>query len=268
MRLASLPGTAPAHALHIYLPREVEILVKGVAVSVHGLEGRVTSLASRTLASRTVCGLVDESALTVTRPAPLLPVCGLDEDRDRDRQVHSCSRSDRLRLQRLHSRSSGRRKARHDLSRSHDSRYWLRDSRWSCDRSPLSSDRSWSWKRSWWPGRGRLDREEAVVASPDLGNSGSKVEPTPAVAGGSIPLSTSFPYLVRLFLSLSGPVAQRDAAKGSLLTAAGVTSAGVLPGPAALVTYAAPVACSSASVPAPGVMTPVSAASDRFARSM
>ena len=46
-----------------------------------------------------------------------------------------------------------------------------------------------------------------------------------------------------------------------LLKAAGVTSAGVLPGPAAPVTSAAPVACSSVSVPAPGVVPPAGTAS-------
>ena len=54
---------------------------------------------------------------------------------------------------------------------------------------------------------------------------------------------------------------QRDATIGSLLSAAGVTSAGVLLRPTAPVTSAAPVACSSASVPTPGVVTPASAAS-------
>ena len=63
----------------------------------------------------------------------------------------------------------------------------------------------------------------------------------------------SFLDLVRLFLSLSGPVAQRDGTAGSLLPAAGVTGAGGLPGPAA------PVACSSA-MPAPDMSTPASAA--------
>ena len=77
--------------------------------------------------------------------------------------------------------------------------------------------------------------------------------PAPAVTGSSLPLPTSsFPDLVRLFLSLSGPLAQRDAAIGSLLPAAGVTGAGVLPGPAAR------VACSSAML-APGVSTPAGA---------
>ena len=78
-RLASLPWTAPAHAPHVYLPHEVEILVKGVTVPVHGLGGRVTGLASRTLAPQTLRGRVDEGALAVTRHVPLLPVCGLDD---------------------------------------------------------------------------------------------------------------------------------------------------------------------------------------------
>ena len=75
-RLAALPWTAPAHALSVYLLREVEILVKSVAVPVLG--GRMTGLASRTLAPRTVRGRVDESTLTMTRHAPPLPVCNLD----------------------------------------------------------------------------------------------------------------------------------------------------------------------------------------------
>ena len=88
------------------------------------------------------------------------------------------------------------------------------------------------------------------------------MEPAPAVAGSSIPrLMPSLPDHAWLFLSLSGSLAQRDAVIGSFFTAAGVTDAGVLPGPAAPVTSAAPVACSSASVPAPGVVTPAGAAS-------
>ena len=138
----------------------------------------------------------------------------------------------------------------------HWSLYRSRDRHRSRDHSPHSSDRSQSGERS------RQDRKEAVVASSDHGNSGSTVEPARAVAGGSVLLPTSsFPDLVRLFLSLSGLVAQQDAALRSILLAAGVTGAGVLPGPAAPVTSAAPVACSSASVPAPGVSTPAGAAS-------
>ena len=53
---------------------------------------------------------------------------------------------------------------------------------------------------------------------------------------------------------------QRDAVIGALLPAASVTGAEVLPGPAAPVTSAAPVACSSA-MPAPGVLTSASSAS-------
>ena len=88
------------------------------------------------------------------------------------------------------------------------------------------------------------------------------MEPALAVAGGSIPLPmSSFLAPVRLFLSLSGTVAQRDVAIGSMLSAAGATGAGVLHGPAAPVTSAAPVAYSSASVPAPDVSTPTGAAS-------
>ena len=140
--------------------------------------------------------------------------------------MDSRSRSDRLQSRRLSSRSSGCCEAWRYHSRSHGSRYLSRDHYRSYDCSPLSSDRSRSRERSWRPERSRWDREEAVVASWDRCNSGSTVEPTPAVAGGSIPLPmSSFPDLVRLFLSLSGPVAQRDAAVGSLLTGAGVTGA-------------------------------------------
>ena len=79
MRLADPPGTARAHTLHVYLPREVEILVKGVAVPVHSLEGRVTGLASHALAPRIVRGLVDDSAIAVTLPFPFLSMCGPDD---------------------------------------------------------------------------------------------------------------------------------------------------------------------------------------------
>ena len=66
-------------ALHVYLSRVVEIPVKSVAVPVHGLGGHLTSLANRAVSPRTVRSLVDEGALAVTRHAPLLPVCGLDD---------------------------------------------------------------------------------------------------------------------------------------------------------------------------------------------
>ena len=183
-------------------------------------------------------------------------------DRYRSHQVRSRSRSDRSRSRRLRSRSSGRREARRDRSRSHRSGYRSRDRRQSCDRSPLSSDRSRSRERSWRPGRSCRDRLEAVVASQDRSNSGSRVEPALAVAGSSLPrLTPSLPDLARLFLSLSGSLAQRDATMGSLFTAAGVTGGGVLPGPATPVVSAAPVACLSVSVPAPGVVPPAVATS-------
>ena len=123
--------------------------------------------------------------------------------------MRSHSRSDRSRSRRLRLHLSGRCEARCDCLWSHGSRYQSHDRRRFHDRSP-SSDRLQSKKRSWRPGRSRRDREEAVVASCDRSNSRSTVEPAPAVAGGSIPLPTSsFTDVVRLFLSLSGPVAQR-----------------------------------------------------------
>ena len=174
--------------------------------------------------------------------------------------MRSCSRSDHSRSRRLHSRSTGCREARRDRSRSHGSRHRSRNRRRSRDRSP-SSDRLRSGKRSWRPGRSRLEHAEAVVASCDRSNSGSTVEPAPAVAGGSsAPPTSSLPDLVRLFLSLSGPVDQWGVALGSLLLAAAVTGAGGLPAPAAPVPPAAPVACLSA-VPALGASTPAGAAS-------
>ena len=137
--------------------------------------------------------------------------------------------SDRYRSCRVRSRSqqvrsrSGHHGARRDRLRSHRSCYQSRD--WSL----LSSDRSQSRDRSWRPGRSRRDRTEAVVTSRDCGSSGSRVEPAPAVASSSIPRPTpSLPDLARLFLSLSGSLAQQDAVVGSLFSAVGVTSCLVL----------------------------------------
>ena len=107
----------------------------------------MTGLASRPLAPRTVCGLVDEGVPARIRHAPLLPACGSDgpfSDRYRSRRVRSRSRNDRSRSRRERLRSSGRHEARHDRLRS-------RDRRRSRDRLTLSSDRSRSRKRSWWP---------------------------------------------------------------------------------------------------------------------
>ena len=87
------------------------------------------------------------------------------------------------------------------------------------------------------------------------------VAPAPAAGGGSTaPPMSSFPDLVRLVLSLSGSVDQRDAVLGSLLSAAAVTSTGGVPAPATTVLSVTPVACLS-SVPAPGASTPAGAAS-------
>ena len=128
----------------------------------------------------------------------------------------------RSRSQQVRSRSSHH-GARRDRLRSHRSCYQSQD--WSL----LSSDRSQSRDRSWRPGRSRRDRTEAVVTSRDCGNSGSRVEPAPAVASSSIPRPTpSLPDFARLFLSLSGSLAQRDAVVGSLFSAVGVTSCLVL----------------------------------------
>ena len=120
--------------------------------------------------------------------------------------MRSRSRSDRSRLRRLRSRSTGRREARCYRLQSHRSRHHSRD------RSP--SDGSRSGKRSWQPGRSRWDRAEAVAASRNRGNSGLTVEPTPAVAGGSSALPTS--SLLDL-VSLSGPVDQRGVILGSFV---------------------------------------------------
>ena len=70
----TLLETAPARALHAYLPHGVELRVKSIAVPALDLEGRVLGFGSHTLVPRTVRGCMDESALAVTRHAPLLPV--------------------------------------------------------------------------------------------------------------------------------------------------------------------------------------------------
>ena len=173
----------------------------------------------------------------------------------------SHSLSDRLRSRRVCSHSSGCREARRDRSQSHGSRYRSRD------RSPLSSDRSRSRERSLQPGWSRRDRVEVsasqdrveISASRDCGNSGSRVEPAPAVTGSSAPLPMpSLQDLRRLFFSLSGPFAQRDVVGASLFAAAGIAGAA---GPAAPVTPSVSLACTSGSVPASGGMASASAAS-------
>ena len=88
------------------------------------------------------------------------------------------------------------------------------------------------------------------------------MESAPAVAGSSIPQpKPSLQDLARLFLSLSMSREQWNAVVGSAFSAATVSGAGSLPGLAAPVPVAAPSACSSASVSAPGEGSPTSGAS-------
>ena len=83
------------------------------------------------------------------------------------------------------------------------------------------------------------------------------MESAPAVAGSSIPqLKSSFQDLARLFLSLSGSHEQLD-----VFSAATISGAGSLPGLAAPVPVAAPSACLSARVSAPGEGSPAGGAS-------
>ena len=88
------------------------------------------------------------------------------------------------------------------------------------------------------------------------------MESAPAVAGGSSPRpAPSLQDITRLFLSLSGSHDQWDVVSRSAFSATAVSGARVLPGPAAPEPSAAPSACSSASVPAPGVGSPTGSAS-------
>ena len=103
---------------------------------------------------------------------------------------------------------------------------------------------------------------EAHGSFQDRGNSGLQVESAPAVVGSSIPQpKPSLQDLARLFLSLLGSCDQWDVVAGSAFSAATGSGAGSLPGSAAPVPVAAPSACLSASVPAPGGGFPAGAAS-------
>ena len=217
----TLPETAPALAL---LPIGVELLGKSIAVPALGL-------GSPAFDPWTVRCLVDVSAL-------LLPMCGLVAP---GRGLLTATMTDEYAL------ALG---AVATIALAID---------WSRDHSP--SDRSRSGMRSWQHERSRCDHVEAVAASSDRGNSGSMVEPAPAVAGGSSALPTSsLPDLVRLDLSLPGTVEQRGAVLGSFLLAAAVSGAGGVSAPTAPVPSAASVACFS-TVPTPGASTPAGAAS-------
>ena len=126
----------------------------------------------------------------------------------------------------------------------------------------FSSDWSRSRERSWRTRQCRRDRAEALDASQDRRNSGLQVESAPVVVGSSIPQpKPSLQDLTRLFLSLSWSREQWDAVAGCAFSAATVFGAGSLPGPAVLVPVAAPSACSSARVSAPGEGSPTGVAS-------
>ena len=70
------PVSAPARALHAYLPLGVELPVNSIAVPALGLEALVHCLENRALAPGTVCGCVDKSSLALTRHDRFLPMCG------------------------------------------------------------------------------------------------------------------------------------------------------------------------------------------------
>ena len=121
------------------------------------------------------------------------------------------------------------------------------------------ADRSRYRERSWWS---HGDRMEAVVASRDRCDSGSgwslplqlRAVPSP----GSRPVCRILPGCSS---ACRGPLRSGMQMCGLCFLAAGVTGDWVLPGPAAPVSSAAPFTCLSASVPAPGVLSPASAAS-------
>ena len=234
---------------------------------VRGLGCRVTGPASDALVSRTVRGLVDDSTLAVTSHAPLLPVCSLG----------GSSNSLRIAAGAI------------SFARGLDDCACIR----LAVARPAVTGRGHAG-----PATGHVATTGHVTARPFLltisglgegvGGLGGvtgiaqRLLLPPGIAATlgrrwSLPLRLPVaPFLAShpLYLTLPGcsslsrSMAQRDAAAGSLFSAAGslfsaagVTVAWVLPGPAAPVTSAAPVACSSASVPAPGVVTPASAAS-------
>ena len=159
------PETAPACALHAYLPLGVELPMKNITVPALGLEVLVLCLGSRALDPRTVRGHMDESALAVTRHDHLLPVCSLVA-------LSRCRLTATGSVECAHARGlddcAGETWCDH--SRSHGYRQRSCDRRRSRDHSP-SFDCSRFGKRSWRPGRSRRDRAEAVGASRDRDNS-------------------------------------------------------------------------------------------------
>ena len=170
-------------------------------------------------------------------------------DRYRSRRVRLHSWSDCPWSRRLNSRSSGHCKARHDWSRSHGS-------------SPfLLTDRSLGKGGGGLGGVARSALRQLLHSgiAATLGRGWSlPLRLQVALFLGSRPPCQTLPGY---YLACQVPWRSGMQPWGLCFSAAGVTSTGVLPGPASPVTSAAPVSCSSASVPAPGVVTPAGAAS-------
>ena len=204
--------------------------MKGVVVPVRDLVGCVTGLASCALAPRPVRGLMDAGALAWTPHTLPLPVCGLGSPGlglwTATRPVgfaHALGMTvrglDKYACALLAVTDSWR-----DCSWSHGSRYRSRDRYQSRDRSLYSSDGSRSRDRSWRPRRSCWDHMEAVAASWDHGNSGSRAESAPAVVGSSYPRPMpSLQDLARLFPSLSESHAHWDVVVGSTFLAAAIS---------------------------------------------
>ena len=199
--MVALPETTPAHTLPVHLPRMVEMIVKSVAVPALGLGGRVPSLTSRTLALRTVRGCVDERALAVTRHTPPLPVCVLDAPGrsllTATRTVEcACALDDCARVRQAIERPGVTACGHTGPTTGHLTVAGLVTAH-GLGRGVGGLDGVAGIAR-------RLLLLPAITAT-----TGSTVGPAPAVAGGSVPLpKSSFTDLVRLFFSLSGPVAQ------------------------------------------------------------
>ena len=76
-RLGALPGAAPTLTLPGPPCHVTGSLGNGDVVPAHSLVGRMPGLASRSLASRPVRGILDECALARALHTPPLPVCSL-----------------------------------------------------------------------------------------------------------------------------------------------------------------------------------------------
>ena len=212
---------------------------------VHGLWGRVTGLASHALDPRTIRGLVDEGALTRIHDAPLLPACGLGRGLRTATgpvEFRSRSQSDRLQSRQVRSRSSGRCEVRRGRLRSHGT---VR---------PFNLTVS-----SLGKGVGGLGRV-AGIARKLLSPPGITQLGGACTCGGRQLHSPAHAIFAGPCQAVPQPV--------RVLCTAGC-GCGVcfwllvspVHGPAARLTSAASFACSRASVPAPGVVSPAGAAS-------